>query len=184
MILDPSESLLLVVDMQPAFMAPIHRIQSVQERVLFLVKAAQLLGVPVLHTEQYPERMGGTEESIQAAIGRAGIGKMAFSCMGEPKLVQAFEDLGRTQVIICGIETHICVNQTAHDLMEEDVEVVLASDAISARSAMMHQIGMDRLKELGCTSAHSESILYEWLETASHPSFKQALNLVKTHPAE
>lgn len=184
MLLDASESLLLVVDMQPTFMAPIHRIQAVQDRVLCLVKAAQLKGVPILHTEQYPERMGGTEESIQAAIGQPAFGKLSFSCMGEPKFVEALEAHGKTQIILCGIETHICISQTAHDLMEEDVEVVLASDAISARTHSMHQIGMSRLKELGCISAHSESILYEWMENAAHPQFKASLNLVKAHPAE
>lgn len=184
MTLDASESLLLVVDMQPTFMTTIHRVQAVQDRVLFLVKAAQLLGVPILHTEQYPDRMGGTELMIQEAIGRPGIGKLSFSCMGEPAFVDALEREGRTQVIVCGIETHICISQTAHDLMEEDVEVILASDAISARTLNMHQIGMSRLKELGCTTAHSESILYEWMENSSHPQFKAALNLVKAHPAE
>jgi nicotinamidase-related amidase len=108
---------------------------------------------------------------------------MAFSCMGSDEVVNGLEKLGRTQVILCGIESHICVNQTAHDLLEEDYSVVLAHDAISARTLAMHEGAMARMKELGALSAHTESILYEWMETAEHPQFKAALSLVKSYPA-
>jgi nicotinamidase-related amidase len=184
MLLDASESVLLVVDVQEKFLNPVHNRDILLDRVLFLTKAALLLGVPVFHTEQNPERMGGTVEPLQQIIGRPGLPKMAFSAMGSEELIKALADAGKAQVIVCGIETHICINQTLHDLIEEDYEPVLAVDATSARSAAMHHIGLERLKDLGVTMAHSESILYEWMETADHSKFKESLALVKAHPAE
>lgn len=184
MLLDASESVVLVVDVQDKFMNPIHNREEVLDRVLFLVKAAKLMGVPVLHTEQNPGRMGGTLSEVQDLIGAPAFPKMAFSCLGSEGLLNALGNTDRTQVIVCGIETHICINQTVHDLTEEDYEPILAVDAISARSAAMHEIGLGRLKELGAVFAHSESILYEWMETAEHEKFKEALAIVKDHPAK
>lgn len=183
MLLDASESVLLVVDMQPAFLAPIHRGQEVLDRCRFMVQAARLLDVPIFATEQYPSRMGGTEESLAALLPSPALPKMAFSCLGSEGLVDELERLKRTQVLVCGIETHICVNQTAHDLADEDYDVFLVADAISARTQAMHEAAMARMKELGATLVHSESALYEWMQSAEHPSFKQALALVKAHPA-
>lgn len=183
MLLDASESVVLVVDMQPAFLNPIHRGEAVLDRCRFLVQAARLLEVPVLATEQYPSRMGGTEESLAALLDGPVHPKMAFSCLGSSDLVDELEKLKRSQVILCGIETHICVCQTAHDLADEDYDVFLAADAISARTEAMHEAAMARLKELGCTLVHTESALYEWMQSAEHPAFKQALSLVKAHPA-
>lgn len=183
MLLNVEESVVLVVDMQPTFLSPIHRGPETLSRCLFLVHAANLLQVPVLHTEQYPERMGGTDEALQTAIGGKAYPKMAFSCMGSDDLVSELEKKGRTQVILCGIESHICVNQTAHDLLDDDYSVILAHDAISARSLAMHEGAMARMKELGAVGSHTESILYEWMETAEHPQFKAALSLVKSYPA-
>lgn len=177
------DSFLVIVDMQPTFLAPIHRSAEVLRRVRFLAEAARLLDVPVLYSEQYPERMGGTDEGLAAVIDKDAFAKKAFSCMGSEGFVSAAVGLGRRQAILCGIETHICVNQTAHHLVDDDFQVILAADAASARTAEMDRIGEARMRDLGCAIAHSESVLYEWMQTADHPAFKEALELVKAYPA-
>ena len=179
MLLDAEQSVVIVVDIQPKFMAPIFEADRFLSRTKLLVSAAKLPVGPVLHTEQYPERMGGTEEEVQALIGQPAFGKMAFSCCGSEEFMAALEKTGATQAILCGIESHICVNQTAHDLIDEEYDVVLATDAVSARTLEMHKLAVKRMRDLGVVTAHSESILYEWMGSADHPKFKEALQLVK-----
>lgn len=172
------DSVLVVVDIQPMFLNPIFQADRVLERSKFLCQAAKLLDVPILATEQYPERMGGTHPEILEHLDSV-FGKKAFSCLGSEKFNNALAALERSQVILCGIETHICVNQTAHDLLDVEAEVILATDAISARSEQMHEIGIRRMRDEGVVAAHSESIVYEWMESADHPAFKDVLKLVK-----
>ena len=88
---------------------------------------------------------------------------------------------GKTQVVLIGIETHICVNQTAHHLIDKEYEVILAADAVGSRTAGMHQIGLRRIELAGAAVAHSESIAYEWLHSAEDPLFRQALAVVKRY---
>lgn len=173
--------MLVVVDMQPTFMVPIHDLARVTARVRFLVEAAKVLGVPTFATEQYPERMGGTESSIAALLDVSPMPKTAFSCMGCEGLPAMLKEEDRKQVVLCGIETHICVNQTAHHLVDGSFEVLLAADAVSARTQDMHEIGVQRMRDAGAVIAHSESIVYEWMGSSEHPAFRQILALVKNY---
>jgi nicotinamidase-related amidase len=179
MTLQAAESLLVVVDMQPAFLAAIHDADRVRRRVLFLVQAAGLLGVPVIHTVQNPDRMGGSDPEIQAAIGSEPISKMAFSCWGSEEFRSAVDRFGRADVVLCGIESHICVAQTALHMMEEEYDIALAADAISARTPAMHEIGISRLRDAGAMVSHTESCAYEWMHSAENPAFRDVLALVK-----
>jgi nicotinamidase-related amidase len=176
------DSVVIVVDMQPTFLDGCWRSGEVLNRVKFLVEAANLLGLPVLATEQYRERMGGTEGSLAELIGQAALDKMSFSCCGIDSFNTALANLQRKQAILVGIETHICVNQTAHHLVEQvQSGVFVCVDAVTARTEDRHRIGMERIRALGATPAHTESIVYEWLGSASHPQFKEALKLVKKY---
>lgn len=172
------DSVLVVVDLQPTFLTPIYEAERVLARSKFLCQAARLLGVPILATEQYPERMGGTEPSLLEHLDSI-FGKKAFSCLGSEEFNAALAAVERSQVVLCGIETHICINQTAHDLLTEEFEVFLATDAISARTAEMHKTGVRRMRDEGVVASHSESIVYEWMESADHPAFRDVLKLVK-----
>ena len=175
-------SVVIVVDMQPTFLEGCWRSGEVLGRVKFLVEAANLLGVPVLATEQYSERMGGTDSSLAELIGGKALDKMSFSCWGVESFNTAFTSLGRKQPILVGIETHICINQTAHQLVSQVQNGVLVCvDAVTARSEDRHRIGMERIRALGVTPAHTESLVYEWMRSASHPQFKDALKLVKKY---
>jgi nicotinamidase-related amidase len=183
MLVTLERSALVVVDIQPNFLAPIHRGPEVLQRAKFLVQAAGLLGVPIFASEQFPERMGGTEESLHALLKRFGATiepKMRFSAGGCPGFWEWLEQNERDEVILVGIETHICVLQTGHELMQTGNVVYLAADAISARSEAMHTIGIERLRHLGAEVGHSESFVYEWMQSAEHPQFREVLKLVKT----
>jgi len=177
--LNAASSVLVVVDMQPSFLSGIFEADRVLDRVEFLVGVAQLLGVPVLATEQYPSRMGGTHERLTHYFPQGAFAKMGFSCAKCDEFVIRLADLGREKVVIVGIETHICVSQTAHDLLGKKFEVAVCPDAVSARSMDRHKIGMERIRDAGAVPAHTESIAYEWMGSADHPQFRDVLQLVK-----
>ena len=174
-------SVVLLVDVQPKFLAPIFEADRVLRRCQFLLEVAQLASVPIFATEQYPERMGNTHELLLPHAERVEP-KMRFSCFGCPSLEGWLQESGRNQVIVAGIETHICVNQTVHQLMELGYDAILAEDAISARSPGMHANGIARMRDEMATVAHSESIAYEWLGGADHPKFRELLEIVKRSP--
>ncbi len=175
------DSVLAVIDFQPSFMKAIPGVESALARAIFLVRAAALLEVPILVTEQYATRMGGSHPDLLAALpaGTKTFDKMAFSAFGSEEFLAELEATNRPQVILVGMETHICVNQTAHDLIESGYEVLLAADAISGRGQDAHDSAMRRMVQAGAVEAHTESIVYEWMETAEHPQFKAVLGLVK-----
>jgi nicotinamidase-related amidase len=176
------DSVVIVVDMQPTFLDGCWRGADVLKRVKFLVEAANLLGVPVLATEQYRDRMGGTEPGLAALIGQEALDKMSFSCCGTASFNEALSSLNKNQPILVGIETHICVSTTSHHLVNSvQNEVIVCVDAVTARTEDRHRIGMERIRGIGCTPAHTESVVYEWLGSASHPQFKDALKLVKQY---
>jgi len=176
--LEPSRSVLLVVDMQPTLLKTIHEAGRVGERVEFLAHVARLMDVPVLATEQNPGRMGGTLEALVPHI-FSSFDKMAFSAMGCDRLREALTALERPQVVVVGVETHICVSLTANGLLESGYEVVVCPDAVSARTVDRHKLGMERIRDAGAVPAHTEAVAYEWLGTADHPRFRDVLGLVK-----
>ena len=180
---DATRSLLVVVDVQRSFMKGIHEAERVLDRSSFLIKVARLLDIPVIVTEQYPDRMGGTEERILPLLDPASapVGKMSFSCCGEGSFMEEIRRYDRLQAVIVGIETHICVSQTAHDLLSYGYEVIVCPDAVSARSLDRHKLGMERIRDGGAAPAHSEAVAYEWMGSADHPKFREALAIVKEH---
>jgi len=176
-----AESLLLVIDMQPTFLDGCWQAEQVFNRSKFIVECATILGVPTVATEQNPERMGRTEPSLAALIESDPLAKLSFSCCGSSHLNDHIKALSKKQVIIVGIETHICVNQTAHHLVENGYEVIVCPDAVTARTEHRHKEGIKRLRDLGVTLAHSEAVVYEWMQSANHPKFKDVLAIVKRY---
>ncbi|MGE0002721.1 MAG: isochorismatase family protein [Fimbriimonadaceae bacterium] len=176
------ESVLIVVDMQPSFLAPIVGGGAVLEACRFLAKCAGELGVPVLATEQYPERMGGTDPELATLLDVQPMAKMAFSAWGAPGFPEALGATGARQAVLCGIETPICVTQTALDLLSQGWEVFLATDALGARSEPAHEAALRRLVGGGAVPSQAESVVYEWMGSASHPKFRDVLGLVKSRP--
>ncbi|MEI7575800.1 MAG: isochorismatase family protein [Armatimonadota bacterium] len=176
--LTPAESVLLVIDLQESFLKIIHEAERVLTRSEFLCRASKIFDVPIVASEQYPSRMGGTDPRFDGLFDEV-FGKMEFSAAANPEFMAALEKTGRRQVVIVGIETHICVSQTALDLLSKGYEVAVCPDAVSSSSQDRHKLGMERLRDAGVIPFHSEAVAYEWCHSADSPKFRELLAVVK-----
>lgn len=178
--LDPATSLLAVVDIQERLVAAVPGSDVVVARASRLAEAARLLGVRAALTEQYPRGLGPTPPALAALLPPAHA-KTAFSCCGcsaFAALVDAPADAPHA-VVLCGLETHVCIAQTALDLLARGLRVSIAVDAVAARHAIDHEIGLRRLEAAGAILTTTEAILFEWLRDAAHPHFKAVQTLVR-----
>ena len=170
---------MIVIDLQPKFLTAICEAERVVDRTLFLARVASLLGIPVLGTAQNPARLGTVEPRLTDLLTTPIIDKMSFSVLGEPSFHEELRRTGRRQVVLVGVETHICVSHSCGDLLNRDYAVVVCPDAVSSRTMDRHKLGMERIRDSGAMPAHTESVAYEWLGSASHPKFREALAIVK-----
>jgi len=122
--------------------------------------------------------MGGLDPSLVDLIPDP-IGKFSFSCCGSPEFMRPFEQAARKQIVVVGLETHICVGQTCLDLQSMGCNVVVCPDAVGAGTVDGHKIGMERMRDAGIVPIHTEAVAYEWLRTAKHPCFRRVLELTK-----
>ncbi|MGI8922917.1 MAG: isochorismatase family protein [Fimbriimonadales bacterium] len=176
-----AKSGLIVVDLQDSFLAPIEGKERVLSRAGFLIEIANLLNIPVFATEQYATRMGGTNAGIANLLGaHPRFDKLCFSSCRSDEFWSAWRGT-RRQAVIVGIETHICVNQTALDFVARGHEVFVCDDATGARPPGAHEIALKRMRHGGAIVTHTESVAYEWLGEAGTPEFKQALEIVKRY---
>ncbi|MEG0261321.1 MAG: isochorismatase family protein [Lysinibacillus sp.] len=173
------EACLVVVDVQGKLAAIVDDSEVVIQNVAKLVQAAQALEVPILWLEQNPSRLGETAQEIAQHMTDESIAKMAFSACREDAFIDALKASGRTQFIVTGIETHICVYQTARQLKERGFEVEVVVDAVASRTNGNKEIGLAKMQALGILPTSTEMILYELLQGADHPHFKTILQLVK-----
>lgn len=173
------EACLVVVDVQGKLATIVDESEEMIANVAKLVQAMQALEVPILWLEQNPSRLGGTALDIAQHLQGQAIAKMAFSACQEQEFVDALKASGRSQFIVTGIETHICVYQTARQLKEQGFEVEVVADAVSSRTKANKEIGLEKMKALGILPTSVEMILYELLQRADHPHFKTVLQLVK-----
>jgi nicotinamidase-related amidase len=179
--LDFRQSALAVIDMQESFRQPIQDFAELAARVALVAHAVQLLGVNVIVTEQYPKGLGSTAAEIRAVLPKKfePIEKTAFSSCGASEFVAVLERAGARQVILCGIEAHVCVNQTAHDLLARGYQVHLLTDCISSRSAQNRQVGLDKMRGSGALPSSTEMALFELMRDARHEQFKAIQKLIK-----
>lgn len=179
-LLDRSRAALAVIDMQEAFGKIIPDFGEMVERVALMVQACKLLGVPIIVTEQYPKGLGRTVPAIAERLPEdsSPIEKLSFSACGEQEFDTRLRERHIEQVMLCGIETHICVSQTAHDLLQNGYQVHLLSDAVSARLARNRELGIDKIAKAGAIISSIEMALFE-LCPAGTPEFKQMQALVK-----
>jgi len=180
---DAAESALLVIDIQERLSAamPEESRDRVEQRTTRLLEAAQPLDIPVLGTAQYPKGLGPLLASIETRLpeGQPPREKTCFSCCGAASFMEALEGSGRRQVVLCGMETHVCVLQTAFELSERGFEVFVVEDAVCSRDPADHACALDRLRQAGIQVTRSESTLFEWLRDARHPQFKPLSRLVR-----
>ncbi|MFQ5706663.1 MAG: hydrolase [bacterium] len=179
-ILNRKQTALLIVDVQERINAVMHHRQTVVESILKLIKTCQILDVPIFITEQYPKGLGATEAEILAALGdTTPIQKMTFSCCGDAGLLTQLEQKNIRQVIVTGIECHVCVQQTALDLLAHHLQVHIPRDAVSSRKLLDYETALDRMAKTGAVLTTVESAVFELLEKAGTTEFKQVARLIK-----
>src|SRR5262252_2033919 len=179
-LLDRSRAALAVIDMQEAFGKIIPDFDEMVERVALMVQACGLLKLPIIVTEQYPKGLGRTASAIAGSLpeGPSPIEKLSFSACGAQEFDTRLREHHVEQVMLCGIEAHVCVSQTAHDLLQNGYQVHLLSDAVSTRLARNRQLAIDRMAKAGAIISSIEMALFE-LCPAGTPEFKQMQALVK-----
>jgi nicotinamidase-related amidase len=179
--LHPPSSLLCVVDIQDRLLPAIPAGPHVVAMAGRLADAAALLGVRSVLTEQYPKGLGPTPPDLAAKLPPA-VTKMAFSCCGSEDFTAAIAD-DIESVLLCGLETHICIQQTALDLLARGLTVVIAVDAVGSRHPLDHEIALRRLESSGAILTTSEAVLFEWCRSAEHSQFQAVRKLVLTDRA-
>jgi len=171
---------LIVVDMQERLLPAIFEPERVVQNVVRLLRGAAILGVPVFATEQYRKGLGATVPEVAAALaGVAPIEKVAFSACGAAGLNSALKAKNLSDIILCGIEAHVCVSQTCLDLLDQQLRVFVVADAVSSRTPENSRIGIERMTHAGAVIVSTEMVLFELLEKAGTEEFKQILALVK-----
>lgn len=177
-LLDAAHSGLLIVDVQQRLLPLVLDAERVQRNIQRLMAAAGLLSVDVVATEQYPERLGVTLPEL-GTLPHPALPKRAFSAAACQGVLQTFREQELRQVVVCGIETHVCVMQTALDLLAAGLDVFVVVDAVSARGELDHRVALDRLRDEGVSVTTTESCLFEWTATSTHEHFKAISALVK-----
>lgn len=179
--LDRTQSALVVIDVQEAYRGVTFDHDRMLRGVCRLIQASKLLAIPVLATEQYPKGLGHLLREVLAVcpLGTPIIEKRSLSCCGQPEFVTALQALDRTQVVVCGVESHACVNQTVHDLLAQGYRVHVPLDAISSRFEPDHRVACDKMLASGAVPATVEMVCLEWVGTAAAPEFKAVQQLIK-----
>jgi isochorismate hydrolase len=185
--LDRTRAVLLVIDIQERLAAVMDRREQVIERTALVTRACHITGVPVVATEQYPKGLGPLEPAVIGVLDEAREAgaavrmaeKVSFDCFAEPTFVEALAATGRTQLVIVGMETHICVTQTALAALAKGHDVHVVADACCSRDAANHRIALARLRAAGAVVTCAESAAYELVGKAGTPEFKALLAHVK-----
>jgi len=179
-LLQPERTALVVVDLQAKLMPAIENRERVLRNSLLLLKLADVLKLPVLLTSQYKKGLGEILPEVRAAApGAAPLDKVAFGCFGDAAIDERLRGLGRDQLVVTGIESHICVCQTVLGGLEKGYTVHVASDAVGSRTAENRAVGLARMERAGAFVSSAEMAVYELLGRSDREAFKQILPLLK-----
>lgn len=178
--LDRKNCVLLIIDVQERLVKALDK-DVVVSRTTTLAKAAKILEIPTIVTQQYSKGLGETVEAVKKSIAPNSpiVEKSAFSAVKEPGFMDTLKSFGKKQIVICGIETHVCVHQSAADLISEGYDVYIAKDACASRSKYEFKQGIERMQENGAKISCVEIVLFEWLRSAKNPFFKEVQALIK-----
>jgi len=180
MILDRTLSQLLVVDVQDKLLPAMHEGERMVERCAVLMQAAQRLNIPITVSEQYRKGLGATVARLDNIKGDAAVmEKMHFSCAADPAMAARVKGLGRSQVVVCGIESHVCVMQSALGFKTMGFDVFVVADAVTSRKAESVATAESRLRHAGIAVVNTEMAVFEWLHVAGTPEFKELSKLIK-----
>lgn len=189
-LLDVERSVVLVIDLQGKLMDQIHRPRLVVESTRRLLQMAELFRVPVLLTEQYPQGLGPTHADVRAAFDALStrkrlLAKTSFGCCGDPAFDAALAELrpgvvaARRQIVVAGIEAHVCVMATVIELVRRGEQVYPCWECISGRGAEYRQQALERMGRAGARITNHESVAFEWARTKEHPAFKALSQLLR-----
>jgi len=171
---------LVVVDLQERLLPAMFERERVVQQAVRLIRGAAVLKLPVVVTEQYRKGLGATAAEVAAAVPSfAPLEKNVFSACGAPGFTGALESRAVQDVLLCGIETHVCVMQTCLDLLEGGRRVFVVTDAVTSRTPENYRLGLDRMREAGAVLSSVEMALFEMLDRAGTEEFKQILTLIK-----
>lgn len=184
---DRGKAVLVLIDVQEKLAAAMSERERVLAAAVRMLRAFALVGAPIMFTRQYPEGLGPTEPVIEDALlalaeeGATviGVDKTAFCACREPGFLDALDARDRPQVVLAGMETHICITQTALDLVSRGFQVHVAADACCSQDVGMHDIALDRLRSAGVVVTSSESVMYELVGRAATEEFRSLLRIVK-----
>lgn len=180
MLLDQSQSFLLVVDVQEKLAPAIHEIDRVVDNIERLIKAARICEIPTYATEHCPDRIGRTVERLRKRIDPGCIEeKQTFAATRETRIANVFDALHRPQVVISGTEAHVCVLQSATVLQESGKQVYLVADATSSRHPENRSLAIERLRQTGAEVVSTEMVIFEWLERGDSNRFRELLPVIK-----
>ena len=178
--LDEKQAILIVIDVQGNLARVVNESEKRISNIIRLIKGMQALEIPILLTAQAPQKIGSTIPEVAALFtGVTEIPRISFSMMRSPEVVDALKQSGRTQVVLCGFETHICLYQTSLDLLREGFEVYLGVDVTSSRTEENKVTALTELSAQGVHLVNTEMIFFSLLKNADHPAFKTIASLVK-----
>lgn len=178
--LDIDNTAFVLIDVQGKLAEVVHEKQSLYANLSKLIRGMQALKIPIIWTEQVPEKTGRTIPEISDLLEPARpISKLTFSCCENEVFMAFLKTLDREQILLAGIETHVCIYQTATELVDMHYEVEVVADAVSSRTASNKAIGLEKIKACGAALTSTETALFELTRTATHPAFREILALVK-----
>jgi len=179
-LLKSEKTALLIIDIQERILPVINTYQMVVDNTIKLIKGFKVLNLPLYFTEQYPKGLGPTVSSITEALGELKpFDKMSFSCSGAEELFNDFKKKNLSQIVVCGIESHVCVQQTVLDLIENNFQVSLAADAVSSRKEIDYKVSLERMRTHGAEVTTTEAILFELLNVCGTDQFRAISKIVK-----
>jgi nicotinamidase-related amidase len=178
--LKPETTALLVIDIQGNLAQAMHERDSLYENLQKIIKGIQVMEIPIIVTEQIPEKLGPTIPEISSLFDEfSPIPKSSFSCCGDENIMKALKEVNRKQILITGIESHVCLYQTTMDLIDLGYEVHIVADCISSRTTENRSIGIERMREKGGILASTEMALFELLKVAEGEKFRKIVRVVK-----
>ncbi|MBN1302231.1 MAG: isochorismatase family protein [Melioribacteraceae bacterium] len=178
-ILKKESTALLIIDIQQKILNVIHENERVVENTLKLIKGFKVMNLPIFYTEQYPKGLGPTVEIISGELNGNAVHKMTFSCYGAGNLFQELINKDIKQLVVCGIESHVCVQQTVLDLIANGFQVNVAADAVSSRRNLDHITALTRMNKHGAEVTTTESALFELLDVCGTDEFRSVSKIVK-----
>ena len=174
------DSLLIMADFQEKLSPALYDSEKLLKRIELLIRGCRILDIPILAIQQYTKGLGETVQVLKDALGEfEHIEKITFSCYKEPTFVQKLRSSGRKNIIVSGVEAHICIQQTVLDLLAADYNVYVIADCIGSRSENDRIYAESRMRQAGAVLTTAESVLFELLENANHPKRKEITKLVK-----